>query len=374
IYLLQRRPIKLPLPPGPPKLPVLGNLLDHPSTLEWETYMEWSKSYNSDILHLSMAGKSVVILSSMNAAVDLLQKRSAIYSDRVRLPMVNELMRWEFNFGSSPFASPQAPQLPVFDQLSNSTRPKQLSATHRLLRRSLQRPDRLLEDLRNMVGEIIIGSAYGLDVLPEDDPYVKLAEQANAGLIQGFIPGRFLVDSLPILKYVPRWFPGSGPYTTALMKEAIRWKPTAPVWIPHFVGVEDEYRGYRIPAGSVVIPNIWAILHDEALYPEPYAFRPERFLINGKLDPSAPTSDVAFGYGRRFCPGQDLSLSILWITMASILATFDITKAVGEDGKVIEPSCDYSSAFVLVPLPFEYSIKPRSKESEALIRSTVDQE
>jgi len=34
---------KLPLPPGPKGLPVIGNLLDMPTSFEWETYHQWSK-------------------------------------------------------------------------------------------------------------------------------------------------------------------------------------------------------------------------------------------------------------------------------------------------------------------------------------------
>lgn len=63
------------------------------------------------------------------------------------------------------------------------------------------------------------------------------------------------------------------PYITALVKEMLRWNPPSPVGllhrcsdphqlnhptgVPHFVAVENEYRGYRIPAGSIVLGNIW---------------------------------------------------------------------------------------------------------------------
>jgi len=49
---------------------------------------------------------------------------------------------------------------------------------------------------------------YGFKIKPENDPYVKIAED-GAAFIQGAIPGSFLVDAVPFLKYIPDWFPGS---------------------------------------------------------------------------------------------------------------------------------------------------------------------
>jgi hypothetical protein len=51
---------------------------------------------------------------------------------------------------------------------------------------------------------------YGLPVLESDDPYITLAEEALQGAVEAGIPGTFLVDLLPFLKYVPSWFPGAG--------------------------------------------------------------------------------------------------------------------------------------------------------------------
>ncbi|KAG5636290.1 hypothetical protein H0H81_008519 [Sphagnurus paluster] len=133
--------------------------------------------------------------------------------------------------------------------------------------------------------------------------------------------------------------------------------------IPHFIEVEDEYKGYRIPAGSIVIANSWAILHDENPYPDPFAFNPDRFIKNGKLnldikDPST----AAFGFGRRICPGRHMAYASIWIVVVSMVATLDITKAVDEDGEFIEPDDGFVSGIA------------RSRAAEVLIRGTLEAE
>jgi hypothetical protein len=60
---------------------------------------------------------------------------------------------------------------------------------------------------------------YGIAVKESDDPYISIAEEAMDGFTKAAVPGAFLVDSFPILKYVPSWFPGAG-----FQKKAARWK------------------------------------------------------------------------------------------------------------------------------------------------------
>ena len=60
---------------------------------------------------------------------------------------------------------------------------------------------------------------YGIDVQESDDPYISIAEVVTNGASEAAIPGAFWVDFLPILKYVPSWFPGAG-----FQKKAAYWK------------------------------------------------------------------------------------------------------------------------------------------------------
>lgn len=47
------------------------------------------------------------------------------------------------------------------------------------------------------------------------------------------------------------------PYVNALVQESLRWFPVVPSGIPHVTTDEDVYKGYRIPKGSIIIPNTW---------------------------------------------------------------------------------------------------------------------
>ena len=81
---------RLPYPPGPQPIPLLGNSLHMPKSYYWMAYAEWGRDYG-DVVHAEAFGQHYVILNSLKAAEDLLVKKSAIYSDRPRAPMINEL-------------------------------------------------------------------------------------------------------------------------------------------------------------------------------------------------------------------------------------------------------------------------------------------
>lgn len=101
------------------------------------------------------------------------------------------------------------------------------------------------------------------------------------------------------------------PFVRASVKEAIRWFPTLVLGLPHTVTRDDKYRGYAIPRGATIIPNVWTLNHDSARYSRPRVFDPTRFLGDETTAAeSAASNDVAkrdhfsFGAGRRICPGM----------------------------------------------------------------------
>ncbi|KAK0436601.1 cytochrome P450 [Armillaria borealis] len=160
----------------------------------------------------------------------------------------------------------------------------------------------------------------------------------------------------------------SMPYLQAIVNEVLRWAPVVPLAISHRCSEDNKYRGYDIPAGATVVGNVWALLNDESAYgPDTHKFSPDRFMKDGNLNPAVPFPSEAFGFGRRICPGQNLAVDSVRITIASLLAVFEFGKAVNGDGKTIEPSGEYTSGMLSYPMPFKCSIRPRSDAAVSMI-------
>ncbi|KAI0316472.1 cytochrome P450 [Amylostereum chailletii] len=161
------------------------------------------------------------------------------------------------------------------------------------------------------------------------------------------------------------------PYVGALVKEVFRWHPGAPLGVPRRLTRDDVYEGYFIPEGSVVMANIWAILHDETAFPDPYKFEPERYLGSNA---AATFPDAVFGFGRRACPGRYMAHASLWIAIASILATFEICPAVDEQGRELEATEDFASGIIGYPTALRCILRPRSSAAESLVLATKSED
>lgn len=115
------------------------------------------------------------------------------------------------------------------------------------------------------------------------------------------------------------------PYIQAVVKETMRLHPAAPLLLPRKALMDVEIDGYTIPEDTRVFVNVWAIQHDEKLWPEPDAFMPERFLDGNKLvDLKGHGFELLpFGSGRRICPGITLAYRMVHVMLASLLHRFD---------------------------------------------------
>lgn len=158
------------------------------------------------------------------------------------------------------------------------------------------------------------------------------------------------------------------PYVDCIIKEVYRWNCPAPSGIPHAMSRDEVLRGHNIARGTVIVANLWAMTQDSTLYPEPETFRPERFQeMDSHTAEQADPRKFIFGFGRRICPGRHFADMNIWLTISSIIAAFDISKARDAEGNEIMPQMSFTSGLVSFPDPFECDIRPRTARTRHLI-------
>ncbi|KUI57327.1 O-methylsterigmatocystin oxidoreductase [Cytospora mali] len=227
--LLIRKKNSHPLPPGPKPWPVVGNIADLPPSgvREWEFWLKHKDLYGP-ISSVTVFGTTIVVLHSPELAVELLDKRSAIYSSRPRLVFGGEMCGWEYLVATQFYDD----RLRTYRRLMHNTIGSKASAArfnalqevevHRFLLRLLEQPAGLLGHIRTEAGAIILKLGYGYTINPHElDPLVDIADRALEQFSAATVPGVWLVDTLPFLRYLPEWMPGAG-----FKKTARQWKAT----------------------------------------------------------------------------------------------------------------------------------------------------
>ncbi|KAH8799205.1 cytochrome P450 [Flagelloscypha sp. PMI_526] len=486
-------------PPGPPGNILFGHALMIPPDRQWITWNEWAKTYG-DVMRLKVFGSELLVLSSLHAAQDLLEHRGNIYSDRPIAIMAGELhvsssVGWARGLGYS--NGPPNHRFREFRRVFHQFMgPRACSAQSmiqaqeeqnlRLLNKLLQDPLHFYDHCRTFTSSSILALTYGYSPKDDQDPLslIKIAEDAMAGFAVASEPGRWWVDSLPALKYIPSWFPGTSfldaamrmrrdlerlynvpydfvkrsmvsgtclesftstnieafgnltpeneefikaagaslysggaettpsaltsfilamclnpdvlataqaevdgymkgleeprlpgiqdqpflPYIDAIVNEIWRWNPSVPLGLPHLLTQDDSYRGYHIPAGTTVWANIWAILHDPALFgPSPEFFDPSRFLDPDHPERKDRVLSTAFGFGRRICPGVYLAQNAVFIAIVTMIYMFDIECVEGGS----KPEVEYDG-FISHPRPFGCKIRPRSADLIKLLKTKME--
>ena len=121
------------------------------------------------------------------------------------------------------------------------------------------------------------------------------------------------------------------PYLTAVLKEALRLGFPLPGRLPRVVPEGGaEFNGYWIPAGMAVSMSQWMQHRNEAVFPEPMAFRPERWLVAKESDGAGAGASaggpeeylVPFGRGSRVCLGMTLAWCELYVTLGTVMRRF----------------------------------------------------
>ncbi|KAE8680311.1 putative Cytochrome P450 71D10 [Hibiscus syriacus] len=143
--------------------------------------------------------------------------------------------------------------------------------------------------------------------------YPKILEEAQAEVRHVFNKrGEVNEEGLSELKYLK-----------LVMKETLRLHPALPLLLPRESKENCKINGYEIPAKSRVIINGWAIGRDPKYWTEAEKFNPERFLNSWIEFKGVNFEYIPFGAGRRICPGIAFGMANVELPIAQLLYYFD---------------------------------------------------
>ncbi|KAL2853300.1 cytochrome P450 [Aspergillus pseudoustus] len=200
------------LPPSPPSNPILGHLRVIPRDRPEQAFVKWGKEYKTEILYFNVLSRPIIVLNSIEAAHELLDKNGANYADRPRF-IVFEVMGWgvtlTFLRWSARFKLHRKLLQQSFTQSAcKPYRPIQLEEARRAIKAITQTPDNWELLLRQFSTAVVLRIGFGIDVQAQDDPYVKMAIDVEEATGKGGVPGASIVDFFPILRHLPSRFAG----------------------------------------------------------------------------------------------------------------------------------------------------------------------
>lgn len=150
-------------------------------------------------------------------------------------------------------------------------------------------------------------------------------------------------------------------YITALHKECSRYFSVLKLALPKATLGDSVYKGVKIPSGTTVFLNAWAIHQDQERYGDDVAtFRPERFLEPGEENKQAHYS---FGAGRRMCAGVHLANRELYVAFCKVIHFFkiELSDNPSEQEFDMNPAtgCANPKGLSSTPKPFKVRFVPR---------------
>ncbi|XP_078619282.1 steroid 17-alpha-hydroxylase/17,20 lyase-like isoform X2 [Branchiostoma floridae x Branchiostoma japonicum] len=141
------------------------------------------------------------------------------------------------------------------------------------------------------------------------------------------------------------------PYTEAIFHEVMRMASMDPVSLPHATTVDTTLRGYQIPKGTWILPNLWALHHDPDTWGDPDVFRPERFLDESGKPIPKPAALMPFGVGRRACPGEALGKADTFLLLGGLVQNFRFSIPEGEGPPDLTPD-EIGQGSISIPYPY----------------------
>ncbi|WRX28624.1 Cytochrome P450 - like 10 [Theobroma cacao] len=373
------------LPPGPPKLPLIGNLHLFKHTEAHLCLAQLAQKYGP-VMHLQLGEVPTVVVSSPEGAKEVMKTHDSIFSERPYL-YAAELITYNFKdivFSRGQYLR-QTRKICALELLSTkrvqSFRPireEEISNLIRTISSKAGQAINLKYLLYSSALSIVSRSAFGgkckfqeefLKLIPDISdslsglsvvdlyPSIKLLHLINAmrpknkRLHKKNIFGAGGDTSSTVVEWAmsemsrnPRImkkaqaevrgvFAGKRDvdeaglhdlkYLNQVIKETLRFHPPAPLLLPRECRESCEVNGWVIQAKTRIIVNAWAIGRDENYWMEAEKFHPERFDDSSFNYKGTDFHYIPFGAGRRICPGISFAIANVELTLAKLLYHFD---------------------------------------------------
>ncbi|KAL4932108.1 cytochrome P450 [Aspergillus undulatus] len=293
------------LPPGPPPLPLIGNKLQLPSTQPWIKFREWSEQYGP-IYTIWLGRRPTIVISDPTIASELLEKRSSKYSTRPRFVTMGEIY-WDM---ASILVQPYSKEWLARRKLLHSAltpralenyKALQEAESARLCFQLLNGADEFEALFDRLTASIVFAISYGHRVDDMRSPVVRQRLEFMQYASSLNVPGAYLVESFPALKYLPDWV---APWKAEIKR---RGRIEAQANMNLVRVVEQDLESEKEP------PGVWV-----------FNSLTKQLLENRKIEPgSFPLSERNFSYipASLFGAGSDTTASTLCSAMLAIVTT-----------------------------------------------------
>ncbi|XP_036969489.1 cytochrome P450 2J6-like [Acanthopagrus latus] len=143
------------------------------------------------------------------------------------------------------------------------------------------------------------------------------------------------------------------PYTNAVIHEIQRMANIIPLNLVHKAGKDTTLDKYTIPKGTMILPTLNSVLHDESMWETPHTFNPQHFLDqDGKF--RKREAFMPFSAGKRVCLGEQLARMELFLFFTSVLQRFSLSAPPGE-----QPTLEFKLGATRCPKPYRLCAVPR---------------
>ncbi|KAF8258900.1 cytochrome P450 [Lactarius quietus] len=476
------------LPPGPKGLPIVGDVF-RIADQDWLASPQRRDEYG-EMMYVSALGQGFLIINSQRVAIELLEKRSNIYSDRPKYISAGEFLTGNLELSMTPYGdSWRRFRRVAVEGFSKSVAhdfyPIQAREALMLALALIKNlPDLEKQLQRHSLSVMLSVNYHSPPVDSEDDPVVLGVVKHVERIMHETRPGTRLVEFFTWMRYIPNsfakwkrdtqywfiqdslmferllgkvendlangidrpsfaasvsqnprhdlsgreqaWVVGSMlaaggettsttllwwllamitypevqnqahaeldevvgsarpptfadipslPYIRAMVKETLRWSPIVPFGVPHTSIADDWYEGMFIPKGTTCLQNMRVIHSEPDVFGSDAAeFDPARYLdehCQVKVLDGREEGHMAFGFGRRICPGRYVVEGTLDIDIATLLWAMRFERPEGARGE-LDVRTIRGGGITARPLPFEYKAVPRFAEAESMLQEALN--